>query len=87
MVQGYSAEAIANLNSTSPLAFSDTISPEDLARDLDLFANTTFFDFAPLDPLKPEHAETTSSFGSLNDPDSLREFNFLSGLFSISQLS
>ena len=43
--RNYNQEAIANLNSTSPLTFPDTISAEDLARDLDLFTNTQFFDF------------------------------------------
>lgn len=41
----YNQEAIAHLNSTSPLGFSDAISAEDLARDLDIFTNTQFFDF------------------------------------------
>jgi len=38
-------EAIANLNSTSPLSFPDPISAEELAKDLDLFASTIFVDF------------------------------------------
>ena len=40
-----SQDAIANLNSTSPLTFSQPISAEDLTRDLDLFTNMKFFDF------------------------------------------
>lgn len=41
----FNQDPIANLNSTSPLNFTDSLSAEDLARDLDIFTNTQFFDF------------------------------------------
>jgi hypothetical protein len=72
---------IANLNSTSPLTFPDALSAEDLARDLDLFTNTQFFDF--------DFGDTTPQFTSSLDPahprpsehggDSVSSFTFLSG--------
>src|SRR5271170_716047 len=83
----YNPEAIANLNSTSPLTFPETISAEDLARDLDLFTNTQFFDF----DFGNSHSSTfTSSLESSQKPEqedsnpshnltSLDNFNFLSG--------
>jgi len=95
MVHGdrnYNQEAIANLNSTSPLTFTEAISAEDLARDLDLFANTQFFDFdfggsststafTPIDTaaLKQQHEEPDrpQSDNGLN-----HGFNFLSDSLS-----
>jgi len=88
--------AIANLNSTSPLDFSEGLSAEDLARDLDLFTNTQFFDF---DFGTVPSTTFTSSLESeqksgddvdkvdnaaltSNDPESLHHFNFLSGRMS-----
>src|SRR5271170_4102483 len=79
----YNPEAIANLNSTSPLAFPETISAEDLARDLDLFTNTQFFDF---DFGSSHNTTFTTSLESSQKPDNgdtnpstLDNFNFLSG--------
>jgi hypothetical protein len=81
-------EAIANLNSTSPLTFPETISAEDLARDLDLFTNTQFFDF----DFGGSSSTFTSSLDStqklngqgdgnpLSHLDSISNFNFLSGI-------
>jgi hypothetical protein len=85
--------AIANLNSTSPLNFPESLSAEDLARDLDLFTNTQFFDFdfgngpsttftSSLEQGQKtgddvERADNTQL--TSNDPESMHNFNFLSG--------
>src|SRR5579859_2314294 len=59
--RNYHQEAIANLNSTSPLTFrTEDISAEDLARDLDIFTNTQFFDF--------DFGVPSTSFTSLDSP-------------------
>jgi hypothetical protein len=99
MVHGdrsYNQEAIANLNSTSPLNFADTISAEDLARDLDLFTNTQFFDFDFGGPTTS--TAFTSIDGSVDkhqhddvdrthvDSDLNHGFNFLSGIIHPSLL-
>ena len=90
-------ESIANLNSTSPLNFSDGLSAEDLARDLDLFTNTQFYDFdfgtglsttftSSLESTQKTGDEISDSVqpGSVsNDPDSIHNFNFLSGIHSL----
>ena len=81
-------EAIANLNSTSPLTFSESLSAEDLARDLDLFANTQFFDFdfggsASTFTSALDSTQNTNEQGdrNLSSPlDSTSNFNFLSGI-------
>jgi hypothetical protein len=92
MVHGdrnYNQEAIANLNSTSPLNFPDTISAEDLARDLDLFTNTQFFDFdfggsststqfTSIDTAAVKHQHDESD-RTQSDTDLNHGFNFLSG--------
>lgn len=91
----YNQEAIANLNSISPLTFPETISAEDLARDLDIFTNTEFFDFdygvppsfTSLDSAqKPgdvdQADENTSGVSSVSsDPDLTQNFNFLARMF------
>ena len=92
--RNYNQEAIANLNSASPLSFPDTISAEDLARDLDLFTNTQFFDFdfggqastfTSLDsPHRPQpdidHPEgNLSQLPSISNDSDLSHFEFLSG--------
>jgi hypothetical protein len=86
-------EAIANLNSTSPITFPDALSAEDLARDLDLFTNTQFFDFdfgqssafSPLESAqKPEQSgdgNQSHLISSTHDHESLHSFNFISGDF------
>jgi len=82
-------EAIANLNSTSPLTFPDTISAEELARDLDLFANTQFFDFdfgGPSPPtftssLDSTQKQTEQVDGNISQLASISNFHFLSGIF------
>jgi len=85
--------AIANLNSNSPLNFPESLSAEDLARDLDLFTNTQFFDFdfgtGPSTTFTSslEHGQKTGddveSADNIqltsNDPESMHNFNFLSG--------
>lgn len=85
--------AIANLNSTSPLNFSEGLSAEDLARDLDLFTNTQFFDFdfgtGPpttfTSSLEAGHKsgddvdKLDNATLTSNDPEPLHHFNFLSG--------
>src|SRR5271154_2989682 len=75
--------AIANLNSNSPLNFPESLSAEDLARDLDLFTNTQFFDF---DFGSSHNTTFTTSLESSQKPDNgdtnpstLDNFNFLSG--------
>lgn len=81
-------EAIANLNSTSPFIFSETLSAEELARDLDLFANTEFFDFdfggsasAFTSSLDSTQKPVEQGDRNLSDPlDSISNFNFLSGI-------
>ena len=93
--RAYNEEAIANLNSNSPLTFADGLSAEDLARDLDLFTNTQFFDFdfgvhssttfTSLDSAGQtkgqQGEENTSHLGSLtNDSDLAHNFHFLSGI-------
>jgi hypothetical protein len=92
--RNYNQEAIANLNSTSPLTFPDSISAEDLARDLDLFTNTQFFDFdfggpsstfTALDssqrqPVDIDHQEAhPSQLPSISNDADLSHFQFLSG--------
>ena len=82
-------EAIANLNSTSPLTFPDTISAEELARDLDLFTNTEFFDFdfgGPSPPtfissLDSTRKQTELADGNISPLASISGFQFLSGIF------
>jgi len=70
--RSYNQEAIAHLNSTSPLNFTtEDISAEDLARDLDLFTNTQFFDFDFGDP-SPFTSDSTG--GKQSDRES-REGN------------
>jgi hypothetical protein len=85
--------AIANLNSTSPLNFPESLSAEDLARDLDLFTNTQFFDFdfgtGPSTAFTSslEHGQKTgddveradNTQLASNDPEAMHNFNFLSG--------
>ena len=85
--------AIAHLNSNSPLDFPESLSAEDLARDLDLFTNTQFFDFdfgtGPsttfTSSLEPEHKtgddveRGDNTQLTSNDPESIHNFNFLSG--------
>lgn len=88
--------AIANLNSTSPLNFTESLSAEDLARDLDLFTNTQFFDFdfgsGPSTTFTSslEHGQKTgddvdradNTQLTSNDPESMHNFNFLSDSLS-----
>jgi hypothetical protein len=91
--RSYKQEAIAHLNSTSPVNFpTEDISAEDLARDLDLFTNTQFFDFdfggtssfTSLDP-EGKHADNEPRHGNADlsaipaDSD-LNNFSFLSGI-------
>lgn len=84
-------EAIANLNSTSPLAYPETMSAEDLARDLDLFTNTQFFDFdfgvppsaAFTSSLDSTQKQTEQTDGNASHLESMSDFNFLSGIISI----
>ena len=81
-------EAIANLNSTSPLTFPETISAEDLARDLDLFTNTEFFDFDFGGPssttftssLDSTQKQTEQGDGNGSHLDDMSHFSFLSGI-------
>lgn len=93
--RNYNQEAIANLNSTSPLSFPDTISAEDLARDLDLFTNTQFFDFDFGGPAsnftalesshRPQQSDidhpegNLSQLPSISNDSALSHFQFLSG--------
>jgi hypothetical protein len=94
--RNYNQEAIANLNSTSPAAFPDSISAEDLARDLDLFTNTQFFDFdfggpsstfTSLDSSQKQRdvghgdGHTHHLRSGSNEPDLDNNFHFLSGIF------
>jgi hypothetical protein len=74
---------VANLNSTSPLTFPEALSAEDLARDLDLFTNTEFFDFdfgvtSPefMSSLDPTHHRLADQGGA---DSSVPTFAFLSG--------
>jgi hypothetical protein len=91
----YNQEAIANLNSTSPPNFPESVNGEDLARDLDLFANTDFFDFdfgvppsfTSLDPLQ-KHGDVDQRDGNSShmssissDPELTQNFNFLARMF------
>jgi septin family protein len=82
--------AIANLNSNSPLNFPESLSAEDLARDLDLFTNTQFFDFdfgtgpsttftSSLEPEQKTGDDVDNVQLTSNDPESMHHFNFLSG--------
>jgi hypothetical protein len=81
-------EAIANLNSTSPFTFPETLSAEDLARDLDIFTNTQFFDFdfggspatfpSPLDSAQKPNEQGDGLRSS--HLDSISNFHFLSGI-------
>jgi len=89
--RNYNQEAIAHLNSTSPLNFpTEDISAEDLARDLDLFTNTQFFDFdfgggpsfASLDSGEKQvdnepRDGSTPHLGSVPGDSSLHTFSFL----------
>ena len=87
-----SQAAIDNLNFTSPLTFSQ-IDAEDLARDLDIFTSTQFFDF----DFGPSSTTFLSSLNSSQKPmkqgdgnpsfslDSISDFNFLSGIISYDQ--
>jgi hypothetical protein len=86
----YNEDPVANLNSNSPLNFTDSLSAEDLARDLDLFTNTQFFDFdlgnisstnnpnSRFTPSKPEES-SVPHISISNEPDISNHFNFLSG--------
>jgi len=95
--RNYNQDPVANLNSTSPLNFTDSLSAEDLARDLDLFTNTQFFDFdfgntstanttgtqftSTEQGNKPSEESSVPHISIANEPDLGNHFNFLSGMF------
>jgi Basic region leucine zipper len=97
--RNHSQEAIANLNSISPLIFPDTIGAEDLVGDIDLFTNTEFFDFDYGVPSSFTSLDSVQKQGDVdqgngnssrvnsisNDTDLTQNFNFLARMFVLSE--